>query len=129
MSFVSVAFILGWIIAVVLIAVGIYALVAPHQLGRHYGVSVEGHAALGYVRATGIRDIAFGVALAATAYFHLLALLIVLAVVGIVVSLADSWIVWHHGHAKRLRPAHAIHASGVVAFILVIAMALFAVGK
>jgi hypothetical protein len=120
---------LGWVIAAVLVGVGIYALVAPKQLGRHYGVAVEGHDAQGYVRATGARDIALGVILAATAYFHLLVLLIVVAVVGVAVSIADSWIVWHHGHARRLHPAHAIHASGIIAFILVIAMALFAIGR
>jgi hypothetical protein len=126
---VSAAYDLGWAIAVVLVGVGIYALAAPTQLGRRYGVAVEGHEALGYVRATGIRDVAFGVALAATAYLHALSLLVVLAVVGIAVSIADLWIVWHHGHARRPHVAHAIHASGIVAFILVLAMALFAIGK
>jgi predicted Na+-dependent transporter len=123
------AFDLAWVIAIVLILVGIYALAAPQPLARAYGVPAEGHDAHGYVRATGMRDIAFGVALAATAYFHSLPLLIVLAVVGIVVSVVDLWIVWHHGHAKRPHAAHAIHASGIVAFILVIAMALFAIGR
>jgi ABC-type Fe3+ transport system permease subunit len=126
---VSAAYDLGWAIAVVLVAVGIYALVAPKQLGRHYGVSVEGHEGQGYVRATGIRDIALGVVLGATAYLHLLPLLIVFALVGIVVSIADLWIAWHHGHVRRVHAAHAIHASGIVAFILVLAMALFAIGK
>jgi hypothetical protein len=126
---VSVAFTLGWIIAVVLVIVGVYALVAPKQLGHAYGVPVEGHEAHGFVRATGIRDVAIGVALGAAAYFHYLPLLIVLAVAGIVVSATDLWIVSRHGHARRLHFAHAIHASGIVAFILIIAMALFAVGK
>ena len=110
-----------------LVLVGIWALVAPHALARRYGVSVEGHAAGSYVRATGIRDIALGVVLGATAYLHYIPLLIVLAVVGIVVSVADFAIVWHHG-AKRPHTAHAIHASGIVAFILILAMALFAIG-
>ena len=125
----NLAFDLGWVIAVVLVFVGVYALGAPHRLGRHYGVSVEGEAAAGFVRATGVRDIAIGVALAATAYFHVLPLLVVFAVVGIAVSAVDLWIVWRHGHARRPHVAHAIHASGVVAFVLVLAMALFAIGK
>jgi uncharacterized protein YjeT (DUF2065 family) len=126
----SAVFYLGWAIAVVLVVVGIYALVAPRALARAYGVAVEGHEAHGYVRATGIRDVALGVALGATAYFHYLPLLIVLSVAGIAVSVADLWIVWHHGgHARRLHPAHAIHASGILAFVLIIAMALFAIGK
>jgi Domain of unknown function (DUF4267) len=123
------AFDLAWLIAIVLILVGIYALAAPQLLARGYGVPAEGGDAHGYVRATGMRDVAFGVALGATAYFRSLPLLIVLAVVGIAVSVVDLWIVWHHGHAKRPHAAHAIHASGIVAFILVIAMALFAIGK
>lgn len=123
------AFYLGWAIAVVLVAVGIYALVAPHALAQRYGVEAQGHDAAGWVRATGIRDIALGVALGATAYLHALTLLIVLAAMGIVVSIADFRIVTHHGGTQRHHAAHAIHASGVVAFILVIAMALFAVGR
>lgn len=123
------AFDLAWVIAIVLVLVGIYALAAPRPLARAFGVPVEGHDAHAYVRATGMRDIAFGVALGATAYFRSVPLLIVLAAVGIAVAAVDLWIVWHHGHARRLHAAHAIHASGIVAFVLVIAMALFAIGK
>ncbi len=112
----------------VLVAVGIWALAAPHALAHRYGVSIEGHAAGSYVRATGIRDVALGVVLGATAYAQYVPLLIVLGVVGIVISVADFWIAWHHG-AKRPHSAHAIHASGIVAFVLVLAMALFAIGR
>ena len=124
-----IAFYLGWIIAVVLVAIGLYALLAPHSVARHYGVSVEGERETAYVRATGIRDVAIGVVLAATAYYHSLPLLIVFAVVGIAVSIADLYVVSRHGGHHRPHAAHAIHASGIVAFILVIAMALFAVGR
>jgi hypothetical protein len=124
----SAVFYLGWAIAIVLVAVGLYALVAPRPLARQYGVAVEGHAAAGFVRATGIRDIALGVVLGATAYFHALALMIVIAAVGVIVSVADFWIAWHHGH-QRLHAAHGIHASGVIAFLLIITMALFAIGR
>jgi uncharacterized protein DUF4267 len=123
------AFYLGWIIAAVLIVVGLYALLAPHALASHYGVSVEGDRETAYVRATGIRDVAIGVVLAATAYYHILPLLIVLAVVGIAVSVADLYVVSRHGGHRRMHTAHAIHASGIVAFVLVIAMALFAIGR
>ncbi|MBV9333835.1 MAG: DUF4267 domain-containing protein [Candidatus Eremiobacteraeota bacterium] len=120
---------LGWLIAIVLVAVGLFAWLAPHSLARHYGVSVEGERETAYVRATGIRDVAIGVVLGATAYLHVLPLLIVVAAVGIIVSIADIWVVARHGGAHRRHAAHAIHASGVVAFGLVIAMALFAVGR
>ncbi len=125
----SAVYYLGWAIAIVLIMVGIWALASPHTLAREYGVSLEGHKPAGFVRATGIRDIAFGAVLAATAYLHLLWLLVVFAIVGIAVSIADLWVVSHHGGVGHFHRAHAIHASGIVAFILVIAMALFAIGK
>lgn len=125
----SAVYYLGWIVAVVLVVLGLYALASPQALARGYGVSADGHDAHGYVRATGIRDVALGVLLGATAYFHSLPLLIVFAAVGIVVSVADLAIVWHHGHERRLHAAHGIHASGVVAFVLIIAMALFAIGR
>ena len=120
---------LGWAIAIVLIIVGVWALVSPHTLSREYGVQVEGHEAAGFVRATGIRDVAIGIVLAATAYLHLLGLLAIVAAVGIAVSIGDLWVVSQHGGLRRFHRAHAIHASGVVAFILVVAMALFAVGR
>jgi uncharacterized protein YjeT (DUF2065 family) len=126
---VPLVFYLGWAIALVLVVVGIYAMVAPHALARGYGVSVEGHSPAAYVRATGIRDVAIGVVLAATAYFRFVPLLIVLSVVGIAVSMVDLWVVAHHGRGQRHHAAHAIHASGIVAFVLVLAMALFAVGR
>jgi ABC-type Fe3+ transport system permease subunit len=126
---VTAAIYLGWIIAIVLIAVGLYAWMAPHSLARRYGVSVEGERETAYVRATGIRDVAIGVVLAATAYLHVLPLLIVVAAVGVLVSVADLWVVARHGGHHRPHVAHAVYASGIVAFILVIAMALFAIGR
>jgi Ca2+/Na+ antiporter len=125
----SAVYYLGWAIAIVLIIVGVWALVSPHTLAREYGVEVEGHEAHGFVRATGIRDVAIGVMLAATAYLHLLWLLVIMAIVGIAVSLADLWVVSQHGGRRHFHRAHAIHASGIVAFILMIAMALFAIGR
>jgi uncharacterized protein YjeT (DUF2065 family) len=120
---------LAWAIAVVLVLAGLFALVNPHELARRYGVAAHGHDAAAFVRATGIRDIALGVVLGAATYAHALVLLIVFAVMGVIVSIADFRIVSHHGGEHRHHAAHAIHASGIVAFILVIAMALFAVGR
>lgn len=120
---------LGWIIAIVLVLVGVCAWLAPYFVARQYGVHIEGERETAYVRATGIRDVGIGVVLAATAYLHVIPLLIVVAAVGIVVSIADLVVVARHGGHSRPHAAHAIHASGVVAFVLVIAMALFAVGR
>lgn len=111
-----------------LVLVGIYALAEPHGLAHQYGVSVEGHTPTAFVRATGVRDIALGVILAATACYHLPFLMVVIAAIGIAVSMADFFIVWHHSGGRYHR-AHAFHLSGVVAFVLVLAMALFAIGR
>jgi len=124
-----VVFYLAWLIAIALVGVGIYALAAPQRLAHQYGVAAHGHDAAGWVRATGIRDVALGVALGATAYLHAVGLLVVLAVMGVVVSIADLRIVSHHGGEHKHHAAHAIHASGVVAFILILTMALFAIGR
>jgi hypothetical protein len=129
MAVMSVVYYLAWAIAVILVLVGLYALAMPHELARRYGVSTHGHDAAAFVRATGIRDIALGVILGAAAYLHALVLLVILGVMGVIVSIADFRIVSHHGGTQRHHAAHAIHASGVVAFVLVIAMALFAIGR
>jgi Domain of unknown function (DUF4267) len=138
------AFDLAWIIAVVLVGIGLYALVRPGDLARRYGVPIEKdkhetakdrheesderRQEAAYVRATGTRDIAIGVLLAATAYFRNVPLLIVFAVVGIVVSIVDLGIVHRHGDPPH-HTAHAIHGSGIIAFILILSMALFAIGR
>jgi Domain of unknown function (DUF4267) len=125
----TIAFLLAWIVGIVLLLVGIYGLIAPHPLSRGYGVHVESHAGAGFVRATAIRDLAIGIALCAAAYAQSLPVLVALAVAGIIVSIADFAIAFHHGPAKRLHLAHGIHGSGIVAFILILAMALFAIGR
>jgi hypothetical protein len=124
----SLVLLAGWIVAAALVVVGVFALILPQTLARHYGVAAEGHGAAGFVRATGIRDLALGGILAATVYYGNLPLIVVFAIAGIAVSCADLFIAWHHGHERRVRPAHAIHAGGIVAFILILAMALFAIG-
>ena len=115
-------------LALVLIVTGVYALVEPHGMARIYGVPIEGASGAGFVRATGIRDLAFGVALGASAYFRDEPLLIIVAAAGVLLSLADFSIAYHAG-GRQLRPAHGFHASGIVAFILVLTMILFAFGR
>ena len=85
----SVLFVLAWIVAIGLVCIGLYSLLAPRLLAGHYGVEVEHHTGEGYVRATGVRDIALGVILGAIAYTHSRTLLIIFAIVAIVVSLVD----------------------------------------
>jgi len=125
----SVLYILAWIGAIGLVGIGLYSLLAPGLLAGHYGVAVEHHTGEGYVRATGIRDVALGVILAAIAYTHATVLLVIFAVLAIVVSLVDLLVVRAHGGHRGMHRSHAIHASGIVAFILILAMGLFAIGR
>jgi hypothetical protein len=124
----SFLFILAWIFAAGLVCVGLYSLLAPRLLAGHYGVEVEHHTGEGYVRATGVRDIALGVILGAIAYTHSRSLLIIFAIVAIVVSLVDLLVVRNHGGHRGIHHSHALHASGIVASILILTMALFAIG-
>lgn len=125
----SVVFILTWIVAIGLACIGLYSLLAPRALARHYGVAVEHHTGEGYVRATGVRDLALAIVLGAIAYTHATPLLIVFAIVAIVVSLVDLLVVRSHGGHRGMHHSHAIHASGIIAFILILTMALFAIGR
>jgi len=125
----SVLYVLVWIVAIGLVCVGLYSLLAPRLLAGHYGVEVEHHTGEGYVRATGVRDIALGVILGAIAYTHATLLLVIFAIVAIVVSLVDLLLVRKHGGHRGMHHSHAIHASGIVACILILAMALFAIGR
>lgn len=117
----------GGVVAVALVLVGIAALIAPHPVARAYGLPADGDAARGFVRATGIRDVVIGGVLAATVYARDVPLIVVVAIAGIVLSLADAFIAYHSG-GKRWRPEHGIHAAGAIAFVLVLAMALLAIG-
>lgn len=122
------AFVVGGVIALALAIVGALALIAPNVIAEAYGLHADGDAARGFVRATGIRDIVIGLILAAAIYFRDLPLLIVVAIGGIVLSLTDLVIAYHAG-GRRLGRPHAVHFSGAVAFVLVLAMALLAIGR
>jgi Domain of unknown function (DUF4267) len=124
---VTAAFIAGGVVAAGLILVGLWALFDPHRMAHAYGLPAEGSHAHGFTRATGIRDLIIGGVLGAAVVLHDLPFIAVLAVAGIVLSIAD-FVIAYHGAGGRIRPAHANHAAGVIAFILVLAMALLAIG-
>ena len=119
---------LCWVLAAALAIVGILGIVAPHGMARIYGAPTGGHASAGgFARATAVRDLALGLALGAAAYYRVTGLLVVLAISGIIVSAADFAIAYH-ASGRRMHASHIGHGAGIVAFILVLTMALFAVG-
>lgn len=119
----------AWILAAALVGTGLVGLFAPATMAHGYGLPDHGAgSAPGFVRAAAVRDLFFGLALGAGAYFHDLVWVVALAVAGAGLAIADFFIAYHHG-GRRLRPQHAFHATGAVAFLLVVAMALFAVGR
>ncbi len=107
-----------------LIVVGVYAVRVPRALARRYGVAVEGHAALAYVRATGVRDAALGLVLLAIVIGRAGPLLIVFAGAGAALSAADYWLATHHGGARPDVVARASHLSGAAAFLVLAAFAM-----
>lgn len=119
--------IVAWLVALGLVTTGAAGLLAPRAAARWYGVSAEGDGAHGFVRASALRDLAIGAVLAATAYFHDVALTIVIAIAGIVLAIGDFAIAYH-ASGRRVRREHATHLAGAVAFVLVLAMALLAIG-
>jgi hypothetical protein len=116
--------------ALALAILGIGALVNPIGMSHFYGIPIEGEHAhgLGFVRATGSRDLILGLVLGAAVYFAYWPLIDVLLAAGILLSAGDFWIAYHAA-GQRFHKAHTLHAGGIVAFVLVLAMALFALGR
>ena len=119
--------IVAYLVALALVATGAAGLGAPRAAARWYGLPAEGDGAHGFVRAAALRDLAIGVVLAAAAYFHDVAVTIVVAIAGIALALGDFAIAYH-ASGQRVRREHASHLAGAAAFVLVLAMALLAVG-
>lgn len=117
-----------WLAAVALVLVGVAALVKPIGMAHFYGLPVADDPGLGFVRATGSRDLIIGLLLAAAVWYRFWPLIDVMLVGGILLSLGDFWIAYHAA-GKRFHRGHSIHASGIVAFVLVLLMALFAIGR
>ena len=119
---------LCYLLALALVGVGVMGLAFPGALSGLYGVRVDDDASHSFVRAASIRDVAIGIVLAIAAYAHVLLLLITLTVIGVAISFADFAIVYN-ARGKRIGASHAGHAAGAIAFIVALAMALFAVGR
>jgi hypothetical protein len=119
--------IVGGLVALALAAVGAIALLAPRWLAAAYGLPSDADSSHGFVRATGLRDVVIAIVLAATIYYGDRTLLIVVAAAGVALSLADLFNAYHSG-GRRWRREHVSHVGGVIAFVLVLAMALFAIG-
>jgi hypothetical protein len=114
--------------AAALVILGIAALVNPMGMAHFYGLPVEADHAIGFVRSTASRDLIIGLVLGAAIYYQYWPLIDVLLAAGILLSAGDFWIAYHAA-GKRFHRAHGIHAAGIAAFILVLAMALFAFGR
>lgn len=119
--------IVAYLVALALAAIGAAGLGFPRGAARWYGLTADGDSAHAFVRAAALRDLAIGVVLGAAAYFHDVAVTIVVAIAGIVLAIGDFAIAYH-ASGRRVRREHASHFAGALAFALVLAMALLAVG-
>ena len=115
-------------LAFALILAGLGGIFFTDAFARAYGVALTDEASRGFTRAAAIRDLVIGIALGAAAFYGDRLLMGILLAAGIVLSIADFVIVYRHHHG-RLHRSHAIHAAGAVAFVLALAMAMFAVGR
>lgn len=120
--------ILCYVLALALVVTGITGILFPEALSGLYGVRARDATSHGFVRATAVRDLGIGVALAIAVYAHVFALLVTLVAIGLAISFADFAIVFN-ARGRRVGAAHAGHAAGAVAFIVALAMALFAIGR
>ncbi|HTX58957.1 MAG TPA: DUF4267 domain-containing protein [Verrucomicrobiae bacterium] len=119
---------LGTVLALALVVAGLVALLFPKPMSHAYGAPVEGEAGYGFVRASGVRDLLIGAVLAFAVATRDVPMIAVFAGAGLALAVADFVIAYHAG-GRRLHLAHAVHAAGAVAFVLMLAMALFAIGK
>jgi hypothetical protein len=118
----------GGLVALALFLVGVAGWIAPRRAAAWYGVSAgDEPAPHALARAAALRDVVMGVVLAAAVYFRDVPLTIVIAIAGIVLAIGDAAIVYH-ASGRRWHRAHGSHLVGIVAFVLVLAMALLAVG-
>jgi energy-converting hydrogenase Eha subunit E len=125
---VSALTILCYALSLGLILIGGAGLLFPEVASHVYGIRVSDPPSRGFVRATAVRDICIGVALAVATYAHVLLLLVTLIAIGIAISFVDFAIVFH-SRGKRVGVSHAGHAAGAIAFIVALGMALFAIGR
>ncbi len=108
--------------AIGLFAVGALALISPRRLARTYGVEARDRAALVWVRATGARDIAFGIILAFIAFRQDLIEVLFLCIIGLALSIADFFLAVTF--SRRLRSEHGAHLGGAVVFLVIIVLSL-----
>jgi hypothetical protein len=122
----SAVLIVAGIVAAVLILVGLWGLVDPHRMSNAYGLPADGTHAHGMTRAAAIRDLVIGGILGMAVLLRSVPFIAVLGVAGILLSVADFAIAYYGNH-RRLHRSHASHAAGIVAFVLVAAMALWVI--
>lgn len=97
-----------------LLGIGAFALVAPGRLAEAYGLPVREGNALGFVRATGVRDAILGAAILAVTIRRDPFELAIFAALGILLSAFDLAIAYTH--LRRIRPELLAHLGGVVGF-------------
>lgn len=119
------AIILCILASIGLLAVGAAALAGPAHLSQSYGLPVTDERGLGFVRATGARDLALGGILLASALLGDLLQLTIVAGAGLLLSLADFLIVYAGAHG-RIHRQHLTHVGAAAGFAVIIAVLLAA---
>ena len=101
--------------------IGIAAIARPAVLSHLYGLYVHDKNGHGFVRATGARDVAFGVLLIAFSFTSPTALLVTL-LVGAALALSDFLIVWRtNGSFEPVLHSHLFGGALLLAIATIVA--------
>ncbi len=107
-----------------LLLIGIAALARPAVLSHLYGLYVHEKNGHGFVRATGARDVAFGILLIAFAFTSPPALLVTL-LVGAALALSDFLIVWRsNGTFEPVLYSHLFGLAVLLAIATIVGMSI-----
>jgi hypothetical protein len=111
-----IGYLLAWLIAVLLIGIGLAAGLAPRALAWGFGMPADGPAARFYVRATGSRDLILGLILIVQIVHGSTRVLAPSLALGAFIAAADLAQVL--GTAGTRRSAGVIHGASVVLLLV-----------
>lgn len=106
-----------------MIAAGALGFAFPRPLSQSFGLPAEEPNALGFVRATAVRDIALGAITLAASLRGAGDVLLVAVICGLGISLLDFLNAYYTG-GRELHRQHIVHVAGAALFAAVLALLL-----
>jgi hypothetical protein len=113
---------LAGLVALSLMGIGCFALVAPDASAKQYGIVVEDPRALAFLRAMGVRDLVIGVLLLLLVGAGQPELLALGMAAAAAIAVLDYFVVKRNGTTGRALLLHGGGAAGLLLAALVIAL-------